>query len=89
MNIYRERRHADGLHAGTTEIYRPVRNRKGNYVLGDPAFGNSKHEKHNQVYEPVEAKALALDRNQRFSIRMKGELTGQLNMIIPENIVGL
>jgi hypothetical protein len=89
VKIYRQRFHSEGPFAGQTEIYRPVRNRDGKYVLGDPMAGETKHHKDEQIYEANESKALSLIKNGGCSIRMKGELTGQRNMITPDKIVGL
>ena len=85
MNLIRHRTHTSGRHVGKTEVYRAEPNEDGFYVLGDPAHGDVKHHREHSV--------LTLDRDTAarlvslgFHLRMKGELTGQVNLISPQSI---
>ena len=81
IDIRRYRRHSDGEFIGQTETYRPFRNRNGKYLLGDPSFGCQMHHKVNRVEVSTLEEAADLVRSRRFSLWMKGNLTGQQNLI--------
>lgn len=53
----------------TGKIERPYRDKQGNFVLGDPSFGNELHHRKNAVVTPDYNEALRLVRR-GFSIRM-------------------
>jgi len=83
--LIRHRFHPTGLHAGKTEVYNPEPNEEGFYVLGDPAHGNVKHHREHAIYtfdRDTAARLVELG----FHLRMKGDLTGQVNLISPASI---
>ena len=88
--IYRERAHIDGDFAGQTERYEvsphPV---SGLYELGDPSIGAEAHHKKNAVFTETLEAALHLVRKYGFSLRMRGDLTQQRNLISASEIKGL
>ncbi|MFT8723410.1 MAG: hypothetical protein ABF759_12690 [Acetobacter malorum] len=83
--LIRYRVHKEGEHKGKTEIYRPEPNEEGFYVLGDPTHGNVKHHREHAVYTFDRSTAERLV-ELGFHLRMKGELTGQVNLISPSSI---
>ena len=89
LTPHRVRRHDSGPFAGRLEHYFPDANSEGMYVLADPALGSDKHHKQNAVLTTSAATALHLVRTYGFSIRMRGNLTGQWNLIRREEIQDL
>ena len=78
---HRVRRHETGQFVGRLEHYFPDADERGFYELGDPKIGPEKHHKKNAIFtESIEA-ALHLVRTYGFSIRMRGNLTNQRNLI--------
>ena len=79
MRIYR-------IRPDTGEYYFADRNKNGKFELGDPAHGRKKHHKKNriEIYEIEEVVRLVAS---GFSLRMRGEMTNQWNMIAPKNII--
>ena len=86
---HRVRVHRDGEHAGRLEHYFPDSDEQGYYVVADPALGREKHHKKNAIITRSIAVALHLVRNYGFSIRMRGNLTNQWNLISRNQIQGL
>ena len=88
MNIlvYRDRLHKSGKLAGQIEQYFSDHDARGLYELADPAFGSEKHHKKNAIYVSTERAAVELVRRYGFHLRMRGYLTGQRNLISPEEI---
>ncbi len=88
--VFRERHHVDGDFAGQTERYEisphPV---SGLFELGDPLIGEKKHHKPNAIFTETIDAAVHLIRTYNFSIRMRGNLTNQRNLIRAEEIQGL
>jgi hypothetical protein len=80
INFTRVRLHEDGDLAGQTETYRILQNRHGKYLLGDPKFGGRKHLKVNRVEVDTREEAAKLV-EEGFALWMKGDLTGQQNLI--------
>jgi hypothetical protein len=90
--VYRERQHTDGKHAGQSEVYWPDPDERGLFELGDskvpkkPDGKNQNQRKEHAIFVENEKNAVRLVREYGFSFRMKGELTGQRNLIKPESI---
>jgi hypothetical protein len=76
--VFRDRVYRTGKLAGQIETYWP-----------DPAFGVQKHHKKNAIFVGSEAAAVSLVRRFGFHLRMRGYLTGQRNLISPEEIKDL
>lgn len=70
----------------TGEIFVPYRFRDGRFRVADPRFGNKKHHAENQMPVSTEEELVALIRR-GFHCRMRGERSGQVNLIRPEEIV--
>ena len=85
MTAYRNRQ----LDDGQTERYIPDPDASGMYELGDPKRGSEKHHKKNAIFVPTLEMALHLVREYGFSLRMRGEITGQRNLISAAEIEGL
>ena len=87
MNISfnRNRVHDDGPFAGQIEKYRILQNSNGKYLLGDPQFGGQKHLKANRVEVSTLEEAAELV-ELGFALWMKGDLTGQQNLISAQHI---
>lgn len=83
--LIRRRIHKDGDHAGKTEIYYPEPNEDGFFVLGDPFHGNAKHHQKHAVYTRDRSTVERMV-DLGFHLRMKGDLTGQVNLISPTSI---
>lgn len=79
------RTHTAGDYAGKIEIYRPEPNEEGFYVLGDPTHGKVKHHREHAIYTFDRDTAERLV-DLGFHLRMKGDLTGQVNLISPSSI---
>ena len=86
INFIRHRDHNAGRFCGQTETYRILQNREGKYLLGDPKFGARKHLKAHRVEVTTREEAARLVRR-GFSLWMKGDLTGQQNLISPGRIL--
>ena len=72
---------------GRTEIYTPLLNADGYFVLADRAVDKQHNKAINQFYiKDVEAVAARL-RNGGVSLRMKGNITGQPNLISAQEIM--
>jgi len=70
----------------TGEIYVLARGTSGEYEFGDPKFGDEKHHtKHLVTRNNLEDALRAI--REGYHPRMKGQDTGQFNMISPENTV--
>ena len=90
MVVFRERFHEDGDFVGQTERYEVSPHPLSElYELGDPAVGKEAHHKKNAIFTETEEAALYLVRKYGFSIRMRGNLTNQRNLITAEEIQGL
>lgn len=85
----RVRRHEDGEHAGKLEHYFPDADADGFYRLADPAIGREKHHVDNAILTKNISVALHLVRTHGFSIRMRGNLTKQWNLIRHQEIQDL
>ncbi|GAA0481128.1 hypothetical protein GCM10009096_24060 [Parasphingorhabdus litoris] len=84
--VYRDRIHKSGRLVGQVEKYWPDHDSRGLYELADPDFGKEKHHKKNAIYAGSEAAAVSLVKRFGFHLRMRGHLTGQRNLISPEEI---
>jgi hypothetical protein len=78
---YRDRLHKAGAFAGQIERYWPDADDRGLFELGDPEIKKMSHHKPNAIFVENEAAAIRLVRRYGFSLRMRGELTGQRNLI--------
>ena len=72
-------------HPETGELFHPCRYRDGLFRVADPSHGNEKHHRKNQISITEEEIADYVGRG--FHLRMRGEISGQRNMIRPEEIV--
>ena len=86
LTPHRVRSHDDGPFAGHLEHYFPDADDRGFYELGDPKRGNEKHHKKNAIFVETIGMALHLVRTYGFSIRMRGNLTNQRNLISADEI---
>jgi hypothetical protein len=88
--IFRERYHDSGDFVGQTERYEvsphPV---SGLFELGDPDVGIESHHKKNAIFTETLEAALYLIRTYGFSIRMRGDLTKQRNLISANELQGV
>ena len=84
--VCRNRAHKTGKWAGQTEMYFSDHDERGLYELADPAFGGEKHHKKNAIFVSSERAAVELVRRYGFHLRMRGYLTGQRNLISPDEI---
>ena len=82
MKIYRILKHADG----SVETFRPVKNRNGHYVLADCSVHQQHNLAENQIFVESE-EALVVRIRQGFSCRMRGDLSGQRNLISAHEII--
>lgn len=71
-------------HPETGELFHPHRFRDGLYRVADPALGSKKHHAENQI--PISEQEIAGYLRRGFHLRMRGELSGQVNLIRPEEI---
>ena len=78
---YRDRLHKEGPLAGQTERFWPDPDDRGLFELGDPEIKGSSHHKPNAIFVENEPAAVRLVRRYGFSLRMRGEVTGQRNPI--------
>ena len=83
---HRVRQHTEGEFAGKVERYFPDRDERGFYELGDPKRGQEKHHKANAIFVDTIEMALHLVRTYGFSLRMRGDLTNQRNLISADKI---
>ena len=74
------------LDDGCLEHFFPDADANGMYELGDPARGDEKHHKKNAIFVTSIEMALHLVREYDFSIRMRGNVTGQRNLISAQKI---
>ena len=86
---HRVRKHEDGAHVGRLEHYFPDADSEGFYRLADPALGPEKHHLKYAILTKNISVALHLVRVHGLSIRMRGNLTQQWNLIRREEIQGL
>lgn len=68
------------------EIYEPYRNRKNKFVMADPAKGITKHLAVNHVYCDTLQEVCENIEKRNFHLWMKGNDTGQQNLISPKSI---
>lgn len=78
MTIFRK-------HPKTGEFFRPHQFQDGLYRVADPALGKQKHHAENQIAITEEQILEYVRRG--FLLRMKGEDTGQVNLIRPDEIL--
>jgi hypothetical protein len=71
------------------ERYLPDSSAEGFFELGDPLVGGEKHHQKNAVFTKTIEAAVHLIRAHGFSLRMRGNLTGQRNLISAQEIEGL
>jgi hypothetical protein len=83
---HRVRRHSGGDFAGQLEHYFPDADERGFHELGDPKRGPEKHHKPNAIFVESIEMALHLVRTYGFSLRMRGNLTNQRNLISADKI---
>lgn len=74
------------LHPRTRERFVPHRNRDGQFLVADPALGKVKHHAIHQIPLATEEDLVAYIRR-GYLCRMRGEDTGQVNLIAPSEIV--
>ncbi|WP_298466673.1 hypothetical protein [uncultured Erythrobacter sp.] len=77
------------LEDGRVEIYTPAPDASNLLELGDPKRGSEMHHKKNAVFVGTLEMASYLIREYGFSLRMKGDLTGQRNLISAHEIEGV
>lgn len=77
MEILRKRQLPDGR----VEVYRPLLNSDGYYVLADRAVDPQHNKAVNQFFIKDLTAVIARLRRGGVSIRMRGEITGQPNLI--------
>ena len=73
-------------HRDDGDIFHPHKNRAGQYVLGDPKHGSSKHHAPNKVIVATLEQAVQLVERQGFSFWMKGQKSKQTNLISADQI---
>jgi len=64
----------------TKELFLPHRYRDGSYRVADPRFGRTKHHAKNQIAVATESELLDL-LSRGFHLRMRGTVSGQINLI--------
>ena len=74
------------LENGRLEHYFPDRHANGMYELADPARGSDKHHQKNAIFVADVGMAIHLVRQYGFAIRMRGNVTGQRNLISADEI---
>jgi hypothetical protein len=67
------------------ERYTPHRFRDGLYRVADPSLGQTKHHASNQIAISFDQIGSYLERG--FLLRMKGDRSGQVNLIVASEIV--
>jgi len=71
-------------HPKTGEPFVPHLFRDGLYRVADPAFGSQKHHARNQI--AITGPEIAGYLRRGFHLRMRGEQSGQVNLIRPDEI---
>jgi len=90
--VYRDRHHLNGDFAGQTERYWPDPDERGLFELGDPRVPkksdgkNQNQRKEYAVFVENEENAVRLVKEYGFSLRMRGELSGERSLIQPDSI---
>ena len=74
------------LDDGRFDTYFPDANKDGMYVLADPSYGSEMHHEKNAIRVRSIALAMHLVREHGFSIRMRGNVTRQWNLIAASKI---
>jgi hypothetical protein len=70
----------------TGERYVPHRARDGQFRVADPTLGDAKKKAENQIAVPTILDVISfLQRG--FHLRMRGENSGQVNLICPDQII--
>ena len=88
--VFRNRLHGEGDYVGQTERYEiSPHPDTGLFELGDPKVGKEAHHKKNAIFTETLEAAMYLVRSYGFSIRMRGDLTKQRNLISADEIQGL
>jgi hypothetical protein len=82
IDISRRRVLADGR----TEIYTPMRNADGYYILADRVVDPQHNKASNQFYVKDIVAVAARLRAGNVSLRMRGDITGQPNLISSDQI---
>lgn len=77
MKLIRRRR----LEDGRIDVYTPMTNRHGQYILADRAVDPQHNKAVNQFFVESEEALVARVRKGGVSVRMKGSLSGQPNLI--------
>jgi hypothetical protein len=85
MILERYRHHSIGEHSEKTEVYTPHMNRDGFYVMADPSIGPERHHRRNELLRSSLTE-VADDLKKGFMLRMRGDLTGQINLISADQI---
>lgn len=67
------------------ERYIPHRFRDGLYRMADPALGRTKHHSANQI--AIRADEIEGYLRRGFLLRMRGEVSGQVNLIVASEII--
>ncbi|RVG79150.1 hypothetical protein CN177_24340 [Sinorhizobium meliloti] len=70
--------------AADGERYVPHRFRDGKYRVADPALGRKKHHASNQI--AITADEIGSYLRRGFLLRMRGEISGQVNLISASEI---
>lgn len=83
---HRVRRHDSGPFAGRLEHFFPEANASGHYVLADPSIGREMHHVEHSIRLNNITEAVRLVVEKGYSIRMRGNLTGQWNLIRRDEI---
>lgn len=73
------------IHPKSGEIFLPHRFPDGYFRVADPKLGNTKHHAANQI-SVTTTKELAAAVSKGFHVRMRGQTTGQVNLVRPEEI---
>jgi hypothetical protein len=74
------------FHPVTGEIFLPYRFQDGRYRVADPALGKVKHHSKNQILVETDQE-LRNHVRRGFHVRMRGDDSGQVNLIKPDEIV--
>jgi len=69
----------------TGEVFLPHRYRDGRFRVADPKLSNKKHHAQNQIPVETEVELIGLIRN-GFHCRMRGERSGEVNLVRPGEI---
>lgn len=74
------------IHPVTGELFVPHRFKDGNFRMADPTKGKVKHHAKHQIAVGTETELRSLARD-GFHLRMRGVLSGTINLISPAQIV--